>query len=250
MILRNRKWIHSESKEKIVGTSRISERDCWGIVISRKNSSFIVHYQNRWQIQSYFTLTSKYMCKFILSSFTINPLSISGIHHLFRKFTKQSFSRIRHESTIFCGFIVNQLSISRMKLESTIFFANSLWIHHLFFDTQYMHYLFAKFSLYPLSVLRIHYEFTIHSENSASIDYLAGIIGFDASQDFTKDKFNLETGHVQYLTFSYYLWISKSNLKTSVLKDWVILGWEYHRVFWLTSFLWCPHLLFSFKLTV
>ena len=171
MILRNRKWIHSESKEKIVGTSRISERDCWGIVISRKNSSFIVHYQNRWQIQSYFTLTSKYMCKFILSSFTINPLSISGIHHLFRKFTKQSFSRIRHESTIFVDSLwinclfhewnLNQRSFLRIHCESTIFFS----IHNIctifLLNSLYIHCLFCEFTMNSLSIPRIRLQSTI-----------------------------------------------------------------------------------------
>ena len=83
------------------------------------------------------------------------------INFLFRDSTLNwlSFSRICY---LFLEMDLDKLSLSRIHYTSAVFFANSLWIHHLLWEV----------TMNSLSVLRIHLTSKIFFSNSAWVNYL------------------------------------------------------------------------------
>ena len=112
---------------------------------------------------------------YLLHDFSLNSVSISGIHYLFREFilnpifSTQSlidspfYSRFKSEFTILCPkIIIDTLFFSRNQFGFAICFAAWLWIH----------YLILEITFNSLSASRFSYELATFCSNPPSIHYL------------------------------------------------------------------------------
>ena len=125
--------------------------------IRNKESELILNSGNGYNIKSEFAKQ--------VVNFTMNTISFSRTHYLHCDFSlnSSSVSRIHLESTIF--FCVTTINSLWNNHESTI---TSLWIHYLLRDFtgnlssfSLIHYLFCEFTSNQLSLLQNHDKFTI-----------------------------------------------------------------------------------------
>ena len=95
----------------------------------------------------------------LLRDFSLNSLSFSQIHFLFRKLSMNSSSNswFLFEITF---FFANSLSVPRIQLESIFYFVISLWIHYLFREFPMNSLFFCGTTMYSLWN---HYETTMKS---------------------------------------------------------------------------------------
>ena len=117
----------------------------------------------------------------LLRDFSLNSLSFSQIHFLFRKLSMNSSSNswFLFEITF---FFANSLSVPRIQLESIFYFVILLWIHYLFREfpmnsqstSRFLFYFIKFFANTPWIhfIPQNHYEFTISFAISLWIHYL------------------------------------------------------------------------------
>ena len=166
IVIFRKRGIHNDFAKKIVGSSRIREKDCW-CKANLRNREFKVKFK-------VLTICFDYLfCEFIIDTQSFSWFHLESIifiakslwkHDLFREFTMNllSFSRSHYKHDLFFDFTLNsrfrrfalhQQSFSRIRLEPTI----CIWIYYLFreFTLNTQHYFYREFTLNTQSVSRI-----------------------------------------------------------------------------------------------